>query len=63
MKHLKDEDFTRALQAIRMLVRGDQEASIPIRSLNALYQVGEWFDEYRRKQAAKRVLDKPKKYK
>ena len=60
---LPDEDFTRALQAIRMLVNGDQEASIPIRSLNALYRVGEWFDEYRSKKAAQRVLDKPKKYK
>ena len=60
---LKDEDFDRAIDAIKRIVRGDQEASIPIQSLNALYKVGEWFDEYRRKQAAKRVLDKPKKYK
>jgi len=60
MKHLKDEDFDRAIDAIKRIVKGDQEASIPIRSLNALYNVGEWFDEYRRKQAAKRILDKPK---
>jgi hypothetical protein len=57
---LTDNDFERALQAIRMLVNGDQEGSIPIRSLNALYNVGEWFDEYRKKKAAKRILDKPK---
>ena len=60
---LTDEDFDRAIDAIKRIVKGDQEASIPIRSLNALYRVGEWFDDYRRKQAAKRVLDKPKKYK
>jgi predicted xylose isomerase-like sugar epimerase len=60
---LTEDDFTRALQAIKMLVKGDQEGSIPIRSLNALYRVGEWFDEYRSKKAAQRVLDKPKKYK
>ncbi len=60
---ITDEDFDRAIDAIKRIVKGDQEASIPVRSLNALYRVGEWFDEYRRKQAAKRVLDKPKKYK
>ncbi len=60
---LTDEDFDRAIDAIKRIVKGDHEASIPVRSLNALYNVGEWFDEYRRKQAAKRVLDKPKKYK
>lgn len=60
---LTDDDFTRALQAIRMLIKGDNEVNIPIKSLNALYNVGEWFDEYRSRQAAKRVLDKPKKYK
>ncbi len=60
---LTDEDFDRAIDAIKRIVKGDQEVNIPIQSLNALYQVGEWFDEYRRKQAAKRVLDKPKKYK
>jgi len=57
---LTDDDFTRALQAIRMLIKGENEVNIPIKALNALYRVGEWFDEYRRKQAAKRVLDKPK---
>ena len=60
---LKDEDFERAIDAIKRIVKGEQEVSIPIRSLNALYNVGEWFDEYRKKKAAKRVLDKPKKYK
>jgi hypothetical protein len=60
MKHLKDEDFERAIDAIKRIVKGDHEAGIPIQSLNALYQVGEWFDEYRSKQAAQRVLDKPK---
>ena len=58
--NLTDEDFERALQAVRMIVRGEQEVNIPIQSLNALYRVGDWFDDYRRKQAAKRVLDKPK---
>lgn len=55
-----DEDFERAIDALKRIVKGEQEVNIPIQSLNALYQVGEWFDEYRRKQAAKRVLDKPK---
>ncbi len=57
---LKDEDFERAIDAIKRIVKGEQEVNIPIQSLNALYRVGDWFDDYRRKQAAKRVLDKPK---
>ena len=60
---LTDDDFDRAIDAIKRIVKGEQEVNIPIRSLNALYRVGEWFDEYRSKKAAKRVLDKPKKYK
>jgi len=55
-----DEDFERAIDALKRIVKGEQEVNIPIQSLNALYQVGEWFDEYRKKKAAKRVLDKPK---
>ena len=57
---LTDDDFERAIDAIKRIVKGEQEVNIPIQSLNALYQVGEWFDEYRKKKAAKRVLDKPK---
>ncbi len=57
---LTDEDFDRAIDAIKRIVKGEQEVNIPIQSLNALYRVGDWFDDYRRKQAAKRVLDKPK---